>query len=128
MRESTPLWSFRKGVVPSALSISLDGKFAGVGHKNGLLLLNHAGSVTWATKKVRRVRDISLSTRTGRMSVASGQKVIYLVDRKGSVIWHRELQSAAVSTSISSNGDVIVVGTALGRLIVFDGKGKMLWE
>ena len=62
------------------------------------------------------------------MSVASGQKVIYLVDRKGSVIWHRELQSAAVSTSISSNGDVIVVGTALGRLIVFDGKGKMLWE
>ena len=128
MRESTPLWSFRKGVIPSALSISLDGKFAGVGHKNGLLLLNHTGSVVWATKKVRRVRDISLSTRTGRMSVASGQKVVYLVDRKGSVIWHRELQSAAVSTSISSNGDVIVVGTALGRLIVFDGKGKMLWE
>ena len=128
MRESTPLWSFRKGVAPSALSISLDGKFAGVGHKGGLLLLNNAGGLTWATKKIRRVRDISISTRTGRMSIASGQKVIYLVDRKGAVIWHRELNSPAVSTSISSNGNVIVVGTALGRLVVFNGKGKMLWE
>jgi len=128
MRESTPLWSFRKGVAPSALSISLDGKFAGVGHKGGLLLLNNAGSLTWATKKIRRVRDISISTRTGRMSIASGQKVVYLIDRKGAVIWHRELQSSAVSTSISSNGNVIVVGTNLGRLVVFNGKGKMLWE
>ena len=128
MRESTPLWSFRKGVAPSALSISLDGKFAGVGHKGGLFLLNNAGSLTWATKKIRRVRDISISTRTGRMSIASGQKVVYLIDRKGAVIWHRELQSSAVSTSISSNGNVIVVGTNLGRLVVFNGKGKMLWE
>ena len=128
MRESTPTWSFRKGVVPSALSISLDGKFAGVGHKNGLLLLNNAGGLTWSNKKIRRVRDISLSTRTGKMAVGSGQKVVYLVDRKGSVLWHRELQGAAVSTSISSDGNVIVVGTSLGRLIVFDGKGKMLWE
>ena len=101
MRESTPLWSFRKGVIPSALSISLDGKFAGVGHKSGLLLLNERGQPSWATKKIRRVRDISVSTRTGRMAIA---------------------------TSISSNGNVIVVGTNLGRLIVFDGSGKMLWE
>ncbi len=128
MRESTPLWSFRKGVAPSALSISLDGKFAGVGHKGGLILLNNKGGLVWATKKIRRVRDISISTRTGRMSIASGQKVVYLVDRKGVVIWHRELQSSAVSTSISSNGNVIVVGTNLGRLVVFNGKGKMLWE
>tara|TARA_Y100001949_G_scaffold98523_1_gene82994 strand:- start:358 stop:1392 length:1035 start_codon:yes stop_codon:yes gene_type:complete len=62
------------------------------------------------------------------MSIASGQKVVYLIDRKGAVIWHRELQSSAVSTSISSNGNVIVVGTNLGRLVVFNGKGKMLWE
>ncbi len=81
MRESTPLWSFRKGVAPSALSISLDGKFAGVGHKGGLLHLNNAGGLTWATKKIRRVRDISISTRTGKMSIASGQKVVYLIDR-----------------------------------------------
>ena len=128
MRESTPLWSFRKGVIPSALSISLDGKFAGVGHKSGLLLLNERGQPSWATKKIRRVRDISVSTRTGRMAIASGQKVIYLIDRKGAVLWHRELQSSAVSTSISSNGNVIAVGTNLGRLIVFDGSGKMLWE
>ncbi len=128
MRESTPLWSFRKGVSPSALSISLDGKFAGVGHKDGLLLLNNTGGLTWATKKIRRVRDISISTRTGKISIASGQKVVYLMDRKGAVIWHRELQSSAVSTSISSNGNVIVVGTNLGRLVVFNGKGKMLWE
>ena len=126
MRESTPLWSFRKGVIPSALSISLDGKFAGVGHKSGLLLLNERGQPSWATKKIRRVRDISVSTRTGRMAIASGQKVIYLIDRKGAVLWHRELQSSAVSTSISSNGNVIAVGTNLGRLIVFDGSGKML--
>ena len=62
------------------------------------------------------------------MAIASGQKVIYLINRKGAVLWHRELQSSAVSTSISSNGNVIVVGTNLGRLIVFDGSGKMLWE
>ena len=128
MRESTPLWSFRKGVVPSALSISLDGKFAGVGHKSGLLLLNNAGGLTWSTKKIRRVRDISISSRTGKMSIASGQKVVYLIDRKGAIIWHRELQSSAVSTSISSDGNVIVVGTNLGRLVVFNGKGKILWE
>jgi len=128
MRESTPLWSFRKGVIPSALSISLDGRFAGVGHKSGLFLLNGKGQVAWSTKKIRRVRDISVSTKTGRISIASGQRVLYLVDRKGAVIWHRELQSSAVSTSISSNGNVIVVGTSLGRLLVYDGSGKMLWE
>ena len=128
MRESTPLWSFRKGVVPSALSISYDGKFAGVGHKSGLILLDKNGKLSWSTKKIRQVRDISVSTKSGRMSIASGQKVLYLVGRKGNVIWHRELQGGAVSTSISSNGNVIAVGTDLGRLLVFDGKGKIKWE
>ena len=32
------------------------------------------------------------------------------------------------STSISANFDLIAVGTSLGRLIVFDGKGKVVWE
>ena len=128
MRESTPLWTFQGGASPTALSISLDGKFAGVGHKSGLTLLNQNGRPIWNNNKIRRIRDISVSTRTGKMSIASAQKVIYLVKRTGEAIWHRELQSSAVSTSISSNGDLIVVGTSLGRLIVYDGKGKVKWE
>ena len=128
MRESAPLWTFQGGASPTALSISLDGKFAGVGHKSGLTLLNQNGRPIWNNNKIRRIRDISVSTRTGKMSIASAQKVIYLVKRTGEAIWHRELQSSAVSTSISSNGDLIVVGTSLGRLIVYDGKGKVKWE
>ena len=128
MRESTPLWTFQGGASPTALSISLDGKFAGVGHKSGLTLHNQNGRPVWNNNKIRRIKDISVSTRTGKMSIASAQKVIYLVKRTGEAIWHRELQSSAVSTSISSNGDLIVVGTSLGRLIVYDGKGKVKWE
>lgn len=128
MRESAPLWTFQGGASPTALSISLDGKFAGVGHKSGLTLLNQNGRPIWNNNKIRRIKDISVSTRTGKMSIASAQKVIYLVKRTGEAIWHRELQSSAVSTSISSNGDLIVVGTSLGRLIVYDGKGKVKWE
>ena len=37
MRETAPLWTFQGGASPTALSISLDGKFAGVGHKSGRL-------------------------------------------------------------------------------------------
>ena len=128
MRETAPLWTFQGGASPTALSISLDGKFAGVGHKSGLILLNQNGRPVWNNNKIRRIKDISVSTRTGKMSIASAQKVVYLVKRTGEAIWHRELQSSAVSTSISSNGDLIVVGTSLGRLIVYDGKGKVKWE
>ena len=112
MRESAPLWTFQGGASPTALSISLDGKFAGVGHKSGLTLLNQNGRPIWNNNKIRRIKDISVSTRTGKMSIASAQKVIYLVKRTGEAIWHRELQSSAVSTSISSNGDLIVVGSS----------------
>ena len=128
MRESNPIWTFQGGASPSALSISLDGKFAGVGHKTGLTLLNEQGRPVWTNNKIRRIKDISVSTRTGKISIASGQKVLYLVKRNGEAIWHRELDSSAVSTSISSNGNTIAVGTALGRLIIFDGKGKARWE
>ena len=128
MRDSASLWKFLGGDSPTALSISLDGKFAGIGHKSGLTLLNQNGRPIWNNNKIRRIKDISVSTRTGKMSIASAQKVIYLVKRTGEAIWHRELQSSAVSTSISSNGDLIAVGTSLGRLIVYDGKGKVKWE
>ena len=128
MRESNPIWTFQGGASPSALSISLDGKFAGVGHKTGLTLLNEQGRPVWTNNKIRRIKDISVSTRTGKISIGSGQKVLYLVKRNGEAIWHRELDSSAVSTSISSNGNTIAVGTALGRLIIFDGKGKARWE
>ena len=128
MRESAPLWTFQGGASPSALSISLDGQFAGVGTKSGLTLLNQNGRPIWTNNKIRKIKDISVSTKTGKMSIASAQRVIYLVKRTGEALWHRELQSSAVSTSISSNGDLIAVGTSLGRLIVYDGKGKVKWE
>ena len=128
MRESNPMWTFQGGASPSALSISLDGKFAGVGNKTGLTFLNEQGRPVWTNNKIRRINDISVSTRTGKISIASGQKVLYLVKRSGEAIWHRELDSPAVSTSISSNGNRIAVGTALGRLMIFDRKGKVTWE
>ena len=128
MRETTPLWTFQGGASPSSLSMSLDGKFAGVGHKNGLTFLNESGRPVWNNKKIRRVRDISVSTRTGLMSIASDQKVLYLVDKGGKIRWHRELQSKAVSTSISSRGTLIAVGTDEGRLIIYGSNGKVKWE
>ena len=128
MRETTPLWTFQGGASPSSLSMSLDGKFAGVGHKNGLTFLNESGRPVWNNKKIRRVRDISVSTRTGLMSIASDQKVLYLVDKGGKIRWHRELQSKAVATSISSRGTTIAVGTDEGRLIVYGSNGKVKWE
>ena len=128
MRETTPLWTFQGGASPSSLSMSLDGKFAGVGYKNGLTFLNESGRPVWNNKKIRRVRDISVSTRTGLMSIASDHKVLYLVDKGGKIRWHRELQSKAVSTSISSRGTLIAVGTDEGRLIIYGSNGKVKWE
>ena len=128
MRESKPLWSFSEGSSPSALSVSLDGKFAGIGNQKGLTLVDQNGRPTWRSRKIRRVRDLSVSTKTGKLSVASGQRVLYLINKKGQELWHRELDSPALSTSISSLGNAIAVGTELGRLHLFDGKGKMIWE
>ena len=128
MRESNPIWTFQGGSSPSALSISLDGKFAGIGKRTGLTLLNEQGRPVWTNNKIRRINDISVSTRTGKISIASGQQVLYLVKRNGEGIWHRELDSSAVSTSISSNGNMIAVGTALGRLTIFNAKGKVTWD
>ena len=128
MRETPPLWTFQGGSSPTALSISFDGKFAGVGQKSGLVLLNQNGRPVWTNNKIKRITDISVSTKTGKMAIASSQKVIYLVKRTGEPIWHRELQSSAVSTSISANGDLIAVGTSLGRLILYDSNGKVIWE
>ena len=128
MRESNPIWTFQGGSSPSALSISLDGKFAGVGKRTGLTLLNEQGRPVWTNNKIRRIKDISVSTRTGKISIASGQQVLYLVKRSGEGIWHRELDSPAISTSISSNGNMIAVGTTLGRLMIFNAKGKVTWD
>ena len=128
MRESNPICTFQGGSSPSALSISLDGKFAGVGKRTGLTLLNEQGRPVWTNNKIRRINDISVSTRTGKISIASGQQVLYLVKRNGEGSWHRALESSAVSTSISSNGNMIAVGTALGRLMSFNAKGKVTWD
>jgi len=128
MRGNAPLWSFREVPSPSSISIGIDGKFAGIGSKNGVVLVNSNGRSVWKNNQVRRVNDLSMSSRSGRLAVASGQKVLYLLDKKGEVLWHRELQGSAISTSISSNGSIIAVGTDLGHLMVFTGKGKMLWE
>ena len=58
MRESNPIWTFQGGASPSALSISLDGKFAGIGKKAGLILLNEQGRPVWTNNKIRRINDI----------------------------------------------------------------------
>ena len=51
MRETPPLWTFQGGSSPTALSISFDGKFAGVGQKSGLVLLNQNGRPVWTNNK-----------------------------------------------------------------------------
>ena len=83
MRDNPPLWSFRDVPSPSSISISIDGKFAGVGSKSGLVLVNQNGRAVWKNNKARRINDISISSQTGKLSVASGQKVIYLINKKG---------------------------------------------
>ena len=90
MREATPLWTFQGISSPSALSISLDGKFAGVGHKGGLSLLNQNGRPVWSNNKIRRIKDISVSTKTGKISIASSHKVVYLVKPTGGELWRWE--------------------------------------
>ena len=111
MRDNPPLWSFRDVPSPSSISISIDGKFAGVGSKSGVVLVNQNGRAVWKNSKARRINDISISSQTGKLSVASGQKVLYLINKKGETVWHRELQGSAISTSISARGHVIAVGT-----------------
>ena len=111
MRETLPLWTFQGGSSPTALSITFDGKYAVVGRKSGLIFLNQNGRPVWANNKIKSITDISVSTKPGKVAIASSQKVIYLVKRNGESICHRELQSSAVSTSISANGDLIAVGT-----------------
>ena len=47
MRDNPPLWSFRDVPSPSSISISIDGKFAGVGSKSGVVLVNQNGRAVW---------------------------------------------------------------------------------
>ena len=128
MRPAAATWSFRENISPSSLSVTLDGKNTAVGTRNGLIFLNSMGRVLWFNKKVRRITDVSVSTRSGKIAVGSSQKVLYLVNLRGEPIWHRELDSPAVAVSINSRGNQIAVGTDEGKLILYDGKGKKIWE
>ena len=128
MRPAPANWSFRENISPSALSVTLDGKHTAIGTRNGLVFLNSRGRLLWFNKKIRRINDLSVSTRSGKIAVGSSQKVLYLVNMKGESLWHRELESSVLATSINSRGNLIAVGTDEGKLILYDGKGKKLWE
>jgi len=128
MRPSTPIWSFREQVSPTSLSVSLDGKYTAIGTQNGLIFLNSRGRPIWFNKKIRRITDVSVSTKSGKIAVGSSQKVLYLINTKGESLWHREFDSSVIAVSISSRGNLIVVGTDEGKLMLFDGKGKKKWE
>ena len=128
MRPATATWSFRESISPSALSVTLDGKHTVVGTRNGLIFLNSRGRPLWFNKKIRRIKDVSVSTRSGKIAIGSSQKVLYLLDTKGKSLWHRELDSSVIAVSISSRGNLIAIGTDEGKLMLFDGKGKKKWE
>ena len=128
MRPAPANWSFRENISPSALSVTLDGKHTAIGTRNGLVFLNSRGRLLWFNKKIRRINDVSVSTRSGKIAVGSSQKVLYLVNMRGESLWHRELESSVLATSINSRGNLIAVGTDEGKLILYDGKGKKLWE
>ena len=128
MRPAPVTWSFRENISPTALSVTLDGKHTAIGTRNGLVFLNSRGRLLWFNKKIRRINDVSVSTRSGKIAVGSSQKVLYLVNLKGESLWHRELESSVLATSINSRGNLIAVGTDEGKLMLYDGKGKKLWE
>ena len=128
MRPAPANWSFRENISPSALSVTLDGKHTAIGTRNGLVFLNSRGRLLWFNKKIRRINDVSVSTRSGKIAVGSSQKVLYLVNMKSETLWHRELESSVLATSINSRGNLVAVGTDEGKLILYDGKGKKLWE
>ena len=128
MRPASATWSFRENISPSALSVALDGRYSAVGTPNGLIFLNSRGRLLWYNKKIRKIKDVSVSTQSGKIAVGSSQKVLYLVNLKGESLWHRELDSSVLAVSISSRGNLIAVGTDEGRLMLFDGKGKKKWE
>tara|TARA_B100001996_G_scaffold295796_1_gene236095 strand:- start:782 stop:2008 length:1227 start_codon:yes stop_codon:yes gene_type:complete len=128
MRPASATWSFRESISPSALSVTLDGKHTAVGTRNGLIFLNSRGRPLWFNKKIRRIMDVSVSTRSGKIAIGSSQKVLYLLNTKGESLWHRELDSSVIAVSISSRGNLIAIGTDEGKLMLFDGKGKKKWE
>ena len=128
MRPVPATWSFRENISPTALSVTLDGKHTAIGTRNGLVFLNSRGRLLWFNKKIRRINDVSVSTRSGKIAVGSSQKVLYLVNMRGESLWHRELESSVLATSINSRGNLIAVGTDEGKLTLYDGKGKKLWE
>ena len=128
MRPASATWSFRENISPSALSVALDGKYSAVGTPNGLIFLNSRGRLLWYNKKIRKIKDVSVSTQSGKIAVGSSHKVLYLVNLKGESLWHRELDSSVLAVSISSRGNLIAVGTDEGRLMLFDSKGKKKWE
>ena len=96
MRPASATWSFRENISPSALSVTLDGKNTAVGTQNGLVFLNSRGRVLWFNKKIRRIKDVSVSTRSGKIAVGSSQRVLYLVNLKGKSLWHRELDLSLI--------------------------------
>jgi len=128
MRPATAIWSFRESISLSALSVSLDGKNTALGTKNGLIFLNSRGRPVWFNKKIRRIKDVSVSTHSGKIAIGSSQKVLYLLNTKGKSLWHRELDSSVIAVSISARGNLIAIGTDKGKLMLFDGKGKKKWE
>ena len=76
MRPASATWSFRESISPSSLSVALDGKHTAIGTRNGLIFLNSRGRPLWFNKKIRRIMDVSVSTRSGKIAIGSSQKVL----------------------------------------------------
>ena len=128
MRPASATWSFRENISPSAISVTLDGKHTALGTQKGLIFLNSRGRPLWFNKQIRRIKDVSVSARSGKIAVGSSQKVLYLLNTKGESLWHREFDSSVIAVSISARGNLIAIGTDEGKLMLFDGKGKKKWE
>jgi spore germination protein GerM/outer membrane protein assembly factor BamB len=75
-----------------------------------------------------QIMDLSVTADGSLAAVGSASRTVYLLERDGKLRWERQLNSLPLQTYLEPAGRFIAVGTAGGRLLIFNTDQTIRFE
>lgn len=112
------LWEAQLDRIPYTIAAPGDGAVVYTGGDNRKVLAVEAytGRLLWSYQVTDRVTDITATEDSSVIAAASWDGKVYLLDKNGALIQTVEGKAEVHTASISADGEVVIAGTAAGRV------------
>jgi WD40 repeat protein len=131
-RNGTVKWAYdvgRTGV--SFVSVAGDGSYiaaASASPNNSVNYFNQNGTFLWREKVGDVIRGLSVSDDGSRIAIGADDKIVYLFDRDGRLLWTHPIGIFGVSSfAISNDGSLVAAGSRYKDLYLINDKGQRIW-